>query len=176
MTLEIDESLRKGEYLVYSPVGDAPGFESHWERLPARPSGGASRPVLDIRRVNTLRSLTPAAGVAWEVDVFHMPVGILDRERPYLPRMAAACEESSGFVLETEMFPPEPSTPQLLVNIVCSAAEKSRMLPETVFVKGTTEEAALGPLAKTLGFNISRRNRLKKLQHFKAAAIKQMTM
>ena len=174
--VEIDESFRKGEYLVYTPVGDAPGFESHWERMPERPSGGAPRPVLDLKRLNALRSLTPAAGVAWEADVFHMPVGILDRDRPYLPRMAAACEESSGFVLETEMFPPEPSTPQLLVNIVCSAAEKSRMLPETVFVKGTNEEAALAPLAKTLGFSVNRRKRLKAIQQFYAAAIKQMSM
>jgi|GEM_PF-1018683 len=174
--MEIDESLRKGEYLVYSPVGVAPGFESRWEQLPERPTGGAPRPVLDIKRLNALRSLTPAAGVAWEADVFHIPVGILDRDRPYMPRMAAACEEASGFVLDTEMSPPEPSTPQLLVNIVCSAAEKSRMLPETVFVKGANEEAALAPLAKTLGFNVGRRKRLKTIQQFKTAAIKQLTM
>jgi len=169
---EIGDSLRKGEYLVYTPATSPSGFESHWEKFPERPSGGVSRPVLDLKRVNSLRSLCPSSGVTWEADVFHMPFEIIDTERPYLPRSAVVCEESSGLVLDTEMFPPGETIAQLLVNIVCSAAEKTRTLPGTVHVKGSREEEALSPLGKVLGFHITRRKRLGKIEQFKAAATK----
>jgi hypothetical protein len=172
--MEIDESFREREYLVYTPVEHPPGFQASWEKWPKKPAGEVFTPVLDLALIESLRPLSPVSGQRWQADVFRMHMQIMDKDRPYVPRMAAICDEASGFVLDTELFPPGEPTSQLFINVVCSAAQKNQMLPETVVVKGNAEAAALASLAKVLGFKVLKRKPLRAINAFKTAVIKDM--
>lgn len=170
----VAESVREGEYLVYSPIDQVSGFQARWEAWPEESQNIVPNPVLNLTLIETLRSLSPVADQAWEVDAFLLPAQILDKERPYFLRMAVVCQESSGLIIGTEPALPEQSTSQMLVDIICSSAKENKTLPGTVFVKGPEEVAALAPLAKTLGFSVRRRKNLRGIRMFKKAALDQM--
>ncbi len=171
---EVAESLREGEYLVYTPVDQAAGFQAYWEALPQESSSAVAQPMLNLPLIGALRSLSPAADQAWEVDAIWFPAQILDRDRPYFLRMGIVCEESSGLIIGTEPSLPEKSTFQVLVDLICSSAKQNNTLPGTVFVKGPEQVAALAPLAKTLGFFVRRRKNLMGIRMFKDAALDEM--
>lgn len=151
-----------------------PGFQARWEAWPQEISSAVAQPVLNLPLIESLRSLSPLADQAWEVDAFWLPAQILDRDRPYFLRMAVVCLESSGLIIGTEPSLPEKSSFQMLVDVICSSAKGNTTLPGTVFVKGPEEVAALAPLAKTLGFSVRRRKHLRGIRIFKKAALAQM--
>jgi len=168
---EIDESFREGAYLVYSPAPDPPGFQSSWEKWPEDKPPAPVKPILNLKAIEGLRSLTPDPHQSWEADVFLFPSQILEGDRPYFPRMGVVCHESSGIIVGTELSPPGQASSQLIVDLICSTAAKNGALPGALFVKGTAEEVALAPLAKMLGFTVRRRKRLGKIEKFRNAAM-----
>ena len=69
---------------------------------------------------------------------------------------------------------PEAPIPQLLADAICSAIEKCDLIPETIFVKGAHEAAALTPLGKALGFTIQRRDELETVGFLKDSMMEQL--
>jgi hypothetical protein len=165
---DVDESMRDGECLVYTPVvGAETEYRAQWEAWPMPAHHSVAPLVLNLARLNALRAKKTKPDSPWEADMFYLPSPILDRERPYYLRLAAVCQQTSGFVFAAEPSPPEQSGHQSLADAICSSVERHGFLPETIFVKGPEEAAALTPLANVLGLTIRRRKRLKAIQMLK---------
>jgi hypothetical protein len=160
--------MRDGECLVYTPVVAAETeYRAQWEAWPMPAHYSVEPLVLNLARLNALRAKKTEPDSPWETDMFYLPSPIFDRERPYYLRLAAVCQQSSGFVFAAEPSPPELSGHQSLADAICSSIERHGFLPETIFVKGAEEATALTPLANALGFTIRRRKQLKAIQMLK---------
>ena len=172
---EVDKSFRDGECLVYTPV-NAPRtkYDVRWEPWPVGAAKTIAPPVLNLPRINALRTKNLKTDTPWEADVFYLPSQVLDRERPYFVRLRVVCHQSSGYAFGGEPSMPEAPIPQLLADAICSAIEKCNLIPETIFVKGADEAAALVPLGKALGFTIQRRDILETAGFLKESLMEQL--
>lgn len=172
---DVGESLRDGECLTYTPVNEArTKYDVRWEPWPVGAAKPIAPPVLNLARINALRLKKLKADTPWEADVFYLPSQILDRERPYFVRLRVVCHQSSGHAFGGEPSMPEAPIPQLLADAICSAIEKCDLIPETIFVKGAHEAAALVPLGKALGFTIQRRDELETVGFLKESMMEQL--
>ena len=167
-----ETSVRVGGCVVYAPAADgSKGFLAKWEPRPPRMQQPVEQPILNLARINSIRTGKTRPDTSWEADVFHLPSVILDRERPYFIRVAALCQQSSGFALGVEPAAPESSGLQILADAICSAIEKHGFLPKTIFVKRAEYYAALTPLAKALGLTLRRRKNLTAVAMLKRAML-----
>jgi hypothetical protein len=165
-------AVREGGCVMYAPASDgSKEFLAKWEPWPPRMQRPVAEPILNPARINAIRAGKPRPDTPWEADVFHLPSVILDRDRPYFIRLAALCQQSSGFALGVEPAAPESSGFQLLADAICSAIETHGFFPETLFVKSAEYYAALTPLAKALGLTLRRRKNLAAIRMFRRAML-----
>jgi len=168
---EVAGSLRDGECLVYTPAAGNE-YNSAWESWPAEARHAVTPPVLDLARLTALRAKKTEPDSPWEADVFYYPSLIMDSERPYFMRIAAVCQESTGFAFLAEVGSPETPLPQMLADAICSSIEKHGFIPVTVFVKQAAVAAALMPLAKALGITVRARGDLGAVEMLRRETIK----
>lgn len=172
---DVDESMRDRGCLVYMPVAGAQTqFTGQWEPWPEPVREPLVLPVLNLPRINALRAKKMKPDSAWEADVLYLPSPILDRERPYYLRLAAVCQQSSGFVFDVKPASPEAQGSQTLADVICSSMEKHGLMPETIFVRSEDDTEVLAPLAKALNVIIRRRKKLKSIQMLKEAMMERM--
>jgi hypothetical protein len=170
---EIDESLRKGECLSYTPTGDPRAeFKVQWEPWPPRVQQNPSQPTLNLTRINALLEAKTTSAGAWEAEVFYLPSPIMEGDRPYYTRMGVVCQQSSGVVLTAEVSTPDLSGSQVLVDAICSSIEMTKLRPDTIVVKDANVAAALGPLGKILGFTIRQQKKLTAIRTFRKDIMK----
>jgi hypothetical protein len=169
---EVNESMRDGECLVYTPVdGAKTEFHAQWGPWPVHEPPPAAPPILNLARLNDLRSKRLTPDTPWEADVFYLPSPIFDCERPYYTRLVVVCQESTGFTFHADVSQPETPVPQLLADAICSSIEKHGFIPDTIFVKGADEAAVLMPLAKALGLAIRAQKNLDSIQVLKESML-----
>ena len=170
---EIDESLRKGECLLYTPIGDQrTEFNVQWEPWPLRVEQNPSQPILNLTRINALLGVKTTGAGAWEAEVFYLPAPIMEGDRPFYTRMGIVCQQSSGVVLTAEVSTPDLSGSQVLVDAICSSIERSKLRPDTIIVKDANDAAALWPLGKTLGFAVRQQKKLTAIRMFRKDVMK----
>lgn len=161
MTGKVDAAVRDGECLVYTPEsGPEPEYRSQWEPWPVPVAPVVAPPALNLARLNALLAKKLKPDTPWEAEVLYLPSLIMDHERPYYFRIAAVCQQSTGFAFIAEASLPEPSVEQLLADAICSSIERHGFLPQTIFVNNEQQSASLAPLGKALGFTIQRQKKL----------------
>lgn len=170
---EVGDSLRDGEVLVYTLVAGTE-YNPAWESWPVEVRKAVTPPVLDLARLTALRAKKTEPDTPWEADIFYFPSLIMDRERPYFMRVAAVCQESTGFAFVTEVGSPETSPPQMLADAICSSIERHGFIPATVFVKQKEVAAALMPVAKALGITVRAREHLGAVEMLRQDMIKNL--
>jgi hypothetical protein len=173
---EVDESFRDNECLVYSPATEpSKQFNARWEPWPQCSHAAVPLPVLDLARINAILVKKPKPDSPWEADVFYLPSTIHDRDRPYFVRMAAVCQQASGFAFAADIILPETSLVPALADTICASIERHGLLPEIIFVKRKEEATALTPIGKALGITIRYRKNLKTIQFLKEEMERHMT-
>ncbi|MFH0990567.1 MAG: hypothetical protein V1799_11190 [bacterium] len=165
---EADESLREDNCLVYSPANDArTEFNANWALLPENTHNRISA-ILDLAQINSLKSKHLRNDTAWEADILYFPVPVMDRERPYLVRVPAICNQISGITYNATPATPDQSDQQVLADAICSVIERSTFKPDTLFVRDKYFAVALAPLAKAFDFTIRIRKKMESIQDLRA--------
>lgn len=164
----ITESFRESDCLVYSAKGGTQTeFDVRWEAVPVPEPVSFPPPVLNLARINAIRARNPKRDSPWEADVFYLPSTISEGERPYFTRMAAVCQQASGFSFAFDIIRPELPATQALADTICASVERHGFLPDTIFVKSAAEANALAPLGKALGVSIYPEKRLETIRFLK---------
>lgn len=168
-----DESLLtptkdQKDYLVRVPRKEAQGYV--WEDqviavLPPEPE--IIDLYMDMQDFEAARKLPPSR-LRLEADLVLLPTPIRDakEERPYFPYMLLVVESEGGFVVGTELLKPMPTlremwgyVPALMVQVFLHAGA----IPAEVRVNSDLMKVLLDSLGESLGFNVKKASRLRKL-------------
>lgn len=154
-------SSRSGECVVYVPIDDSSAdLPFTWEPWPLLAPPSPEPIVLDPKRIRALKAASFQPDSPWEAGTFYTDQTIADSKRPYFPRLAVACQQSTAHNFGFDIVTPGVLESQAIADIICASIEKSGFLPGEIFVARPDIAASLQPLAKELGFIVRSAERL----------------
>jgi len=167
--LDVLQGREKGMVLVRRWDASAQGWKDAWERTPSfEPRPPAAFTMSDTRARN-LRQRIGQAGVAWEVELRHLPRAIQEPgQRPYFPRVWLCVESQSGFIMAAKVMESWRS-PEEFREEFLTILEEAPLVPSELRMARPDSSELLRPLAEKLGMVVVQRRRLPALARAKKA-------
>lgn len=93
-------------------------------------------PKLDFDEIRFAagKKMVKHVDLAWEMDLPIMPMPMMDRDRPYFPRMFMVADQKSGHLFGAEPFDPQKCNELLLPKIIDIIA-KTGVMPKTILFR-----------------------------------------
>jgi hypothetical protein len=157
-------------YTRKSNGGEGSPFEKKWFRPGTPPPPEVPHiPVDEIRLEKIKKRVAPSKEI-WEGGVFYFPGGqVVDRDRPYFPRLVTVAEKSSGLILFSNLIALETCRVSMLWEGLIKAMENRGTYPAEIQVNEEIALKALRPLADFLNIRIKMEKKLSALLEFKKA-------
>jgi hypothetical protein len=125
---------------------------------------------MNMRALSELQRMMPGNMVI-EVDVSmsEQPTQDKRNERPYFPYLLLVAEHESGFILSSDLLKPLPSVEDMMGEIPARVVEilANKLAPKEIQVKNEMLFQLLQPVAKEVGFTITKPSRLRSIERAK---------
>ena len=161
--------------LVLVPRQEGPSlvWEDSHVRVP-RPTPPPISIALDAQEIASLKGLSRSTRTL-EIDLFMLPSPVEEKgDRPVYPYLLLVVDAQSSFILGTEMTTADPTLEAMWEGTPAKALHvlsKAGLLPAEVRVRSPLLEGLLKPLAKRLGFKLTRARSLSALESVKRALL-----
>ncbi len=162
---------RSGQHLVYFQKSGTEALKrgstkcrTRWEVPPVyRPQPPEPFRFGD-RNIEAVKSLDLRPDSPWEADCFYLHTPIMDRDRPYLTRVAMVAHHASGYVFHATIVGPEHSLHQVLGQTILDSIRQHHLIPSAIYLRDDALAALLLPLGKALGIPMKSEKRLDSIQ------------
>ena len=156
-------------YSAKTEGGNATSFEKKWFRPEPPPPPAVPQLAIDEIRLQKMKNTLGHSKDAWEAGFFYMPGGtVVDRDRPYFPRLVTVADKRTGIILFSEVIDLEKGRFSSLAEGLLNAMEKRRSFPAEIQVGEEVVLLTLKPLANSLNIRIKTDN-LSAIMEFKKA-------
>jgi hypothetical protein len=88
----------------------------------------------------------------------------MDRDRPYLTRVAMVAHRASGYVFHATIIGPEHSLHQVVGQTILDSIRQHHFVPSAIYLRDGALAALLLPLGKALGIPMKPESRLNSIQ------------
>ena len=153
---QLDLAANPGQIFCCFPKGGEGNqtLETRWEPEPIHRPQPPEPLILNAESLARIKAMPLRADGIWEADISCLPAALTDRDRPYLPRAALVVHQDSGFILHSDITPPDSSAQQALAESLLQAIAQSGRLPNGIQLRDEAFAACLAPLGKALGIQL----------------------
>jgi hypothetical protein len=161
------------QFLLYSPKsngGETASFERQWFRPEPSPPPALPHLAVDEIRLQKMKKTIAPSEAVWEAGFFYMPGGtVVDRDRPYWPRIVTVADKRSGLMLFSNAIDLKMCRFSALGEGILSTMEKRKICPAEIRVNDEVARKAFQPFADSLGIRLKTEKNLSAIMEFKKA-------
>lgn len=121
------------------------------------------RPI-DPDRLEKIEEQSHRHRGVWEIDLFHFPEPIKEKERPYFPLVLLSVDRDTGLILGAHLAKPTEHASSLVDQFLDFLEDTQLPLPEKILVSGEKTLKLLEPIARRLEIKLKNVERLPELE------------
>lgn len=159
------EPVKKGAYLVRVTREGSPGalWRDEWLEPSPMKKQAAPSPSIDEDLLKKAKSAAPTAKGTWEVELAYFPAPVREKgARPYFPLTLLCMDHDSGFLMSSEMAPPDTYVSYLTREFL-KLVQKNKQAPKQILVRTDRTLQFLEPIASRMGIELKVRKDLPRI-------------